>query len=203
MISAPRIRLLVAAGALLLWPLAGAAQEARSADAPAEELGRAVREVERLDELRSSLAETFRRGGAEADRETFENVCRPVGMQTKKIAAENGWTVSQMAIRYRNPSHEADSAAREVMRAMERDPALMGTWREARMNGREGVRYFRRIVVEPACLACHGAKEERPAFVKEGYPDDRAHGFEVGDLRGVYSVFVPAGEEGESEEGTR
>ena len=27
--------------------------------------------------------------------------------------------------------------------------------------------------------------------MKEGYPEDRAHGFEVGDLRGVYSVFVP------------
>ncbi|MFO8099786.1 MAG: hypothetical protein R6T83_09240 [Salinibacter sp.] len=32
---------------------------------------------------------------------------------------------------------------------------------------------------------------ERPDFVKEGYPDDRAYGFEPGDLRGIYAVFVP------------
>ena len=195
--------LLLTVGALLLCTPAAAAQEEAPAEASADELGRAVREVERLDELRSSLAETFRQGGAEADRETFRNVCRPVGVRAKEIAAENGWTVAQMAIRYRNPSHEADSVARDVMRAMERDPSLMGTWREARMDGREGVRYFRRIVVEPACLACHGAKEERPAFVKDDYPDDRAFGFEVGDLRGVYSVFLPAVPAGNDGEGSR
>ena len=49
-----------------------------------------------------------------------------------------------------------------------------------------------RITVREACLACHGAKAERPDFVKERYPEDRACGFEVGDLRGLYSVFVPA-----------
>lgn len=54
-----------------------------------------------------------------------------------------------------------------------------------------------RITVDRACLACHGAKEERPAFVKENYPGDRAYGFEVGDLRGAYSVFVPLDVPGE------
>ncbi len=70
------------------------------------------------------------------------------------------------------------------------DPKVMGLWVQAEMDGREGVRYFRRIAVEEACLACHGAKEERPEFVKQGYPEDRAYGFEVGDLRGLYSVFI-------------
>lgn len=37
---------------------------------------------------------------------------------------------------------------------------------------------------------CSG-KERRPDFVKKGYPDDRAYDFEPGDLRGIYSVFVP------------
>jgi hypothetical protein len=45
--------------------------------------------------------------------------------------------------------------------------------------------------VQPSCLACHGPKDERPAFVKKDYPEDRAYGFEDGDLRGIYAVFVP------------
>ena len=53
------------------------------------------------------------------------------------------------------------------------------------------MRYFRRITVRSACLECHGRKEKRPAFVRERYPEDRAFGFERGDLRGVYSIFVP------------
>jgi hypothetical protein len=73
---------------------------------------------------------------------------------------------------------------------MEDDPALMGMWVKTSMDGKAGVRYFRRITVEPACLACHGPKDSRPQFVKDGYPYDRAYGFDVGDLRGLYSVFV-------------
>ena len=46
-------------------------------------------------------------------------------------------------------------------------------------------------VYNSACLACHGANDARPEFVKQGYPEDKAFDFEVGDLRGLYSVFVP------------
>lgn len=181
----------IAAATGLLLSLPAAAQEAPGPTPPPEELGRAVEEVERLDELRSALAESFRHSRAEADRETFRSVCRPVGKQVKRVASENGWVIEQMAVRFRNPAHRPDSAAREVMEAMEEDRDLTGAWFAARRDGREGYRYFRRIVVEPACLACHGPEEERPTFVKERYPEDRAYGFEVGDLRGVYSVFVP------------
>jgi hypothetical protein len=58
-------------------------------------------------------------------------------------------------------------------------------------KGQAGTRYFRRITVEPACLACHGKREARPEFVKKNYPQDKAFGFAAGDLRGVYSVFIP------------
>lgn len=180
----------VVAAAALSIP--AAAQEAPSPAPPPEELGRVVEQVERLDELRSTLAENFRYSqAAEADRGTFRNVCRPVGTQVKRIASENGWKIDQMAIKFRNPAHRPDSAARAVMEMMQADAGLTGVWYADRTDGRAGYRYFRRIVVEPACLACHGAKEERPAFVKEDYPEDRAYGFEVGDLRGVYSVFLP------------
>ena len=60
----------------------------------------------------------------------------------------------------------------------------------AEQEGQPGFRYYRRIIVEGSCLACHGARESRPQFVKDGYPDDRAYNFEAGDLRGVYSVFI-------------
>lgn len=44
---------------------------------------------------------------------------------------------------------------------------------------------------EPSCLACHGTKASRAAFVKDNYPDDKAFDFQVGDLRGMYAVFIP------------
>lgn len=181
-----------AALAAVAFVVPAAAQDARAPAPPPEELGRVVEQVERLDELRSTLAENFRYSQAEeADRTTFRNVCRPVGTQVKRVASENGWRIDQMAIKFRNPAHRPDSAARRVMEMMEADEGMTGIWYADRSDGRDGYRYFRRIVVEPACLACHGAKEDRPEFVKEDYPEDRAYGFEVGDLRGVYSVFLP------------
>ena len=59
------------------------------------------------------------------------------------------------------------------------------------MDDLAGTRYFRRITVESACLACHGPKDKRPAFVQQGYPEDRAYDFQAGDLRGIYSLFIP------------
>jgi hypothetical protein len=50
---------------------------------------------------------------------------------------------------------------------------------------------FAPIEVAASCLASHGPKEARPKFVIEKYPTDLAHGFKPGDLRGMYSVFVP------------
>ena len=73
------------------------------------------------------------------------------------------------------------------------DSSLMGMWIRTDREATQGSRYFRRIVVEEACLACHGPRDTRPDFVTQGYPDDKAFDFEVGDLRGMYSVFVPDG----------
>jgi hypothetical protein len=32
---------------------------------------------------------------------------------------------------------------------------------------------------------------KRPEFIKQHYPLDRAFGFRAGELRGLYSVFIP------------
>ena len=73
----------------------------------------------------------------------------------------------------------------------EQDPDLVGFWDREIRDGQGGTRYYRRINVEASCLACHGGKGSRPEFVKNKYPEDRAFDFNVGDLRGMYSVFIP------------
>lgn len=180
---------LAACSATLLGATTAAGQQV---EVPPEELARVVESVERMNTLRERLAATFlHEGGPEADAETFAEVCHPVGRQARQLAEDHGWTVRQMAVRYRNPAHRPDEEARAAHRMMERHPELRGFWVRDTVQERRGVRYFRRITVRAACLECHGRKEERPAFVRERYPEDRAYGFERGDLRGVYSIFVP------------
>jgi len=181
--------LMLALVPFLLLPDAGSAQADERPSA--ETMARVVESIETLDRLRSTLAESLLESDEEVDEETFGRVCRPVGQQAARLSRENSWTVRQMAVRYRNPAHEADDEARMIHRLMEDRPDLQGVWVHSEREGSRGYRYFRRITVEQTCLACHGAQDDRPDFVRERYPEDRAYGFEVGDLRGVYSVFVP------------
>lgn len=153
----------------------------------AQALAAAVQEIETLDAMRSSLARTF---SGVPDQATFAQVCKPVGAKARGIAEARGWRVQQLALKYRNPAHLLDDEARRTYEAMAANPDLMGAWVRSEQDGKTGTRYFRRIVVESACLACHGEKDRRPQFIKDGYPDDRAFGFQEGELRGLYSVFV-------------
>ncbi|MCB0720130.1 MAG: DUF3365 domain-containing protein [Bacteroidetes bacterium] len=146
--------------------------------------------VVEIDNMRSTLAKSISADEA-VDAETFARVCKPVGMRMKEIAAANGWQMRQVATRFRNPANQADSVAATIIARFADNPDLDKLWIETSVDGVHGQRYFHRITVENACLACHGEKEARPAFIKEKYPNDKAHGFSDGALRGLYSVFVP------------
>ena len=58
-------------------------------------------------------------------------------------------------------------------------------------EGRAG--YVEPILLQPLCVACHGEAIE-PGLatrIAELYPQDRAVGFRVGELRGVFWVEFP------------
>lgn len=186
-----RLVLLTAAAVVVAPRLAGA-QQAPVPAPTCEGVPTAVAEMERLDAMRSGLAAGFLQTGAPADREAFGKVCKPVGQSMQQTAKANGWTARQVAIKFRNPANEADPEAARVLTQMQRDTSLHAVTLRTTMNGAAGTRYLRRITVEPACLMCHGPKAGRPEFVKQNYPKDRAFDFSVGDLRGAYSVFIPA-----------
>ena len=156
------------------------------------ELAKAVQEIEHLDGLRSGLASTLEGRTEEPTLQTMQEVCKPVGMKAMQLGQENGWQVKQIANKYRNPAHAPDNPNAEAALAQfEQNPDLIGFWERETINGQAGTRYFRRINVEASCLACHGSENSRPQFVKDNYPQDLAYDFKVGDLRGMYSVFMP------------
>ncbi len=124
--------------------------------------------------------------------DTMREVCMPVGKRAMAIGKENGWTVRQVASKYRNPDHApAGTQETGVMDLFSRHPEITGLWEPATAEQGAGVNYYRRIDVQASCLACHGSRDSRPAFVKEKYPNDRAVNVQPGDLRGMVAVFIP------------
>lgn len=59
-------------------------------------------------------------------------------------------------------------------------------------NGVKKVRYLKPIIVQAPCLGCHGTQENIGADVKniinEKYPNDKAIGYQMDDLRGAVSI---------------
>ncbi len=156
------------------------------------ELSKAIQEIEFLDAMRSGLASTLEGKSEEPTLQTMKEVCRPVGMRVMELGQENGWQVKQIAAKYRNPAHAPDNLhASMALAKFQQDPELVGFWDRETINDQAGTRYYRRINVEQSCLACHGPKNQRPQFVKDNYPQDLAYNFRVGDLRGMYAVFIP------------
>lgn len=158
------------------------------ADTDPAQLGKAVTEIEFLDRMRIGLAGGLLEVKTEPTIGTFKEVCAPVGKQAQAIAQENGWQVRQVALKYRNPRHKPQNLAEEkALAEFIEHPDLTAFWEQ---NG-QGVSYYRRIVVQASCLACHGAKDSRPNFVTSKYPQDLAYDFQIGDLRGMYAVVIP------------
>lgn len=60
------------------------------------------------------------------------------------------------------------------------------------LNGVKKVRYLKPIIVQAPCLGCHGTQENIGADVKnilnEKYPNDKATGYQMDDLRGAVSI---------------
>jgi hypothetical protein len=175
---------LLIAGAVILT---GSAVVMRPAP---DSVSRAVAEVERLNDLRESLARQFESAPA-ATQSRFKEVCQPVGVEAQRIATETGWKLQQLAVKYRNPVNRADREAEHFLHLLAADTTVKGMWVRTSMDGRPGTRYFRSIMVREACMPCHGTRDSRPDFIKDAYVLDRAYNYELGDLRGVFSVFVP------------
>ena len=157
---------------------------------PAEMRQQVEAAIQALDAMRAGLAQTIA-AGEQVDEATFNRVCRPVGQQARLRGESNGWVVRQLAIKYRNPANQPDSQAVALFARFAADPSLDSLWVRTVHNGSSGWRYLRRITVLPQCLVCHGPRDARPAFIVQNYPSDQAYDFQPGDLRGLYSVFVP------------
>src|SRR5690606_22166510 len=112
--------------------------------------------------------------------------------------ASGGVYVRRVSDRVRNPVNAPDPAERrdlERLATLHREGRLPAdTAYLDRSGDAPALHYLRPIVVAPACLACHGPRQEIApevrAILQERYPADAATGYRAGDLRGAVSVRV-------------
>ncbi len=120
-------------------------------------------------------------------------------VRAPEIAAElsgGGWTVGRTSQRTRNPENGPDAWETMVLEAFI-DRAAAGeslkTMEAAAVvesGGARTYRYMKAIPTGEVCLTCHGSdlEPELAAKIRAVYPEDRATGFKLGELRGAFTV---------------
>ncbi len=119
----------------------------------------------------------------------------------QKYTDQTGYYVRRVSLKYRNPDDIPDQYEKGVLEKFDslRVEGKMVVehedYRVVKEGGKQYLRYMKPLITKKLCLNCHGSKEDIPATVKgflnTNYPEDRATGFKVGDVRGAVSVKIP------------
>lgn len=129
-------------------------------------------------------------------------VCRDKAPQMAQQASEaSGWRIRRVSLKNRNPKAVPDTWERAVLEDFDRRAAAgeaPATLEKGEIlgdgNARE-YRYMKALPTQTLCLACHGTSEEIDPAVKARldalYPDDKAIGYVLGDIRGAMTIRRP------------
>ena len=116
-----------------------------------------------------------------------------------RVSQDGGWAVRRVGTRARNPATGRPDAWEAVqlaeferrLAAGER-PETVDVLATVDDGGVPTQRYMKAIVTAPLCVACHGdpatQSPELRAKLAERYPDDRATGYAIGELRGAFTL---------------
>ena len=124
-------------------------------------------------------------------------VCKVNAPQiAKSVGDAEGWTVGRTSLKVRNPNNAPDTWEATVLQNWSRNIAegapVAGLKASTivTIDGKPTYRYMQAIPTGELCVTCHGthiAKPVKDALAKL-YPNDKATGFKVGDLRGAFTL---------------
>ena len=186
----------VLAAAALLFGLpanAGAGEQAVSPDALAAE-ARAIAATF-AEKLKSELVGAMKVDGPSKAIE----VCNVAAPSIAADVSANGWSVGRTSLKTRNPKNVPDAWERRSLEEFDAakstgaDAAKLERFEVVEKNGIRTFRFMKAIPVAEPCLTCHGEtiKEPVKARLAELYPEDRATGYKIGDIRGAFTLSKP------------
>lgn len=113
---------------------------------------------------------------------------------TKQVAEKNGLHIKRVSIKNRNPKNAPDAMDKKVLAAFEESMKKDKKLPEFATVGENGkIKYYEPLVIGEACVVCHGKEgsvtKETADKIKKLYPNDKAVGYNVGDLRGAIVVW--------------
>jgi hypothetical protein len=117
---------------------------------------------------------------------------------TRQFNNQAGHFVRRVSLKNRNPLNAPDGYERKKLEefdTLQREKKLPKEFYEVQKEGgQDTLHYLKPLVALPLCITCHGPLEKIPdpvkTVVREKYPDDKAIGYQAGDVRGAISVKI-------------
>lgn len=146
--------------------------------------------------LKGELLKAMKEGGPVAAIPVCHEKAPAIAQQ---VSSEKGVTVSRTSLNYRNPENAPVAWQKTVLEDFEarkakgEDPQKMAYSAVVESNGKKEFRFMKAIPTGGVCLNCHGATVQPDVLtkIKALYPDDKATGYVVGDIRGAFVVTKP------------
>ncbi len=144
-------------------------------------------------QLKSRLMEGISKGGPV----TAIQICNQVAEDiAKDVSERHGWKISRTSLKPRNIKNAPDAWEASVLQSFEKrkfageDIAKIDYVEIVQKNGQSVFRYMKAIPTQGLCLSCHGdlISPDVSDKLRQLYPDDKATGFQVGDIRGAFSI---------------
>jgi hypothetical protein len=117
-----------------------------------------------------------------------------------ELSEKTGWEVGRTSLKLRNASLNAPDAWElkvleqfEVRKAEGEDVKTMAYSEVVEEDGKKAFRFMKAVPTGKVCLNCHGT-EITPEVIEAldaAYPQDQARGYELGDIRGAFTLSKP------------
>ena len=115
------------------------------------------------------------------------------------LSKKYGWNIARTSLKTRNSSNAPDTWETKVLNKFEdrkaggEDVKPMAYFEAVESNGKKSFRFMKAIPTGEVCLKCHGENIASPikAKLKELYPNDKATGYKLGDVRGAFTLTQP------------
>ena len=127
--------------------------------------------------------------------------CKIAAPEIAAMASDaQGWSIRRTSLKLRNHANAPDAWELSVLHEFEarkeagEDPTTLDRAEFVVRDGQWTFRYMKAIATQPVCTLCHGTAiaPGTAAALDALYPEDRARGFAVGDIRGAFSITQPA-----------
>lgn len=118
--------------------------------------------------------------------------CQLLAPQLAKQANSDGWEVARTSLKVRNPANQPDAWEQQVLEKFAQQATQGVAVSELKyaefVDGK--FRYMQAIEIKQPCLACHGQQiaPQLQAELQRLYPQDQAIGYNLGELRGAFTL---------------